>query len=138
MEWPYVDARSRHAEPQREQVAASCHLVGRLCRCEPCGTEALSGRLPIVVRLAREGCCEDFSADDVNAHVGARRARTASVHHPTFDADAASILFSLPGYRVVSATPAIGDQPRQVLIETIEAEGASRPVGSSPRGCRLG
>ena len=43
------------------------------------------------------------------------------MHHPTFDADAASILFNLPDYRVVSATPATSDQPRRVLIETIEA-----------------
>jgi transposase len=51
------------------------------------------------------------------------------VHHPTFDADAASILFNLPDYRVVSATPASGDQPRQVLIETIAAEGACPSCG---------
>lgn len=48
---------------------------------------------------------------------------------PTFDADPASILFNLPGYRVVSASPAAGDQPRQVLIETIEAEGACPTCG---------
>ena len=51
------------------------------------------------------------------------------MHHPTFDADAASILFNLPDYRVVSATPASGDQPRQVLIETIAAEGACPSCG---------
>lgn len=45
------------------------------------------------------------------------------MHHPTFDADAASILFNLPDYRVVSATPATGDQPRRVVIETIAASG---------------
>ena len=49
--------------------------------------------------------------------------------HPTFDADAASILFNLPGYRVVSAAPASGDQPRRVIIETIEAEGACPACG---------
>ena len=51
------------------------------------------------------------------------------MHHPTFDADAASILFNLPGYRVVSAAPASGDQPRRVLIETIQAEGACPACG---------
>ena len=51
------------------------------------------------------------------------------MHNPTFDADAASILFNLPDYRVVSATPASGDQPRQVLIETVTAEGACPSCG---------
>lgn len=51
------------------------------------------------------------------------------MHHPTFDADAASILFNLPDYRVVSATPATGDQPRRVVIETIAAEGACPSCG---------
>jgi len=47
------------------------------------------------------------------------------VHKPTFDVDAASILFNLSGYRVVSATPGVGvEQPRQVLIETTTSEGA--------------
>ena len=46
------------------------------------------------------------------------------MHQPTFDVDAASILFNLPGYRVVSASAAVGDQPRQVLIETVASEGA--------------
>ncbi len=49
--------------------------------------------------------------------------------HPTFDADAASILFNLPGYRVVSASPALGEEPRKVLVETIEAEGACPTCG---------
>jgi transposase len=51
------------------------------------------------------------------------------VHQPTFDADPASILFNLPGCRVISASPAIGDQLRQVLIETIAAEGACPSCG---------
>jgi transposase len=51
------------------------------------------------------------------------------VHQPTFDVDAASILFNLPGYRVVSAGPAVGDQPRQVLIETVATEGACPSCG---------
>jgi transposase len=51
------------------------------------------------------------------------------VHQPTFDADTASILFNLPGYRVISATPATGEQPRQVLVETIDAEGACPSCG---------
>ncbi|MFK5648024.1 hypothetical protein ACI3ET_16120 [Ornithinimicrobium sp. LYQ121] len=51
------------------------------------------------------------------------------MHQPTFDVDPASILFNLPGYRVVSASPAVGERPRQVLIETIEAEGACPSCG---------
>lgn len=52
------------------------------------------------------------------------------MHQPTFDVDAASILFNLSGYRVVSASPAVGDeQPRQVLIETVVAEGACPSCG---------
>ncbi|WP_194092420.1 hypothetical protein [Ornithinimicrobium flavum] len=46
------------------------------------------------------------------------------MHQRTFDVDAASMLLNLPGYRVVSASPAAGDQPRQVLIETVATEGA--------------
>ena len=48
---------------------------------------------------------------------------------PTFDADTASILFNLPGYRVISATPVVDHQPRQVLVETIDAEGACPSCG---------
>lgn len=51
------------------------------------------------------------------------------MHQPTFDADAASILFNLPGYRVVSASPALGDQLRQVLVEAVDAEGACPTCG---------
>lgn len=51
------------------------------------------------------------------------------MHQPTFDVDAASILFNLPGYRVVWATSAVGEQPRQVLIETVESEGACPTCG---------
>ena len=51
------------------------------------------------------------------------------MHQPTFDADAASILFNLPGYRVVSASPAAGEEPRKVVVETIEAEGACPTCG---------
>lgn len=49
--------------------------------------------------------------------------------HPTFDVDPASILFNLPGYRVVSVRPADGDEPRQVLVETVESEGACPACG---------
>lgn len=51
------------------------------------------------------------------------------MYKPTFGVDAASILFNLPGYRVISARPATDDAPRQVLIETIEAEGACPSCG---------
>ena len=52
------------------------------------------------------------------------------MHKPTFDVDAASILFNLSGYRVVSATPGVGvEQPRQVLIETTTSEGACPSCG---------
>ncbi|AXH94828.1 ISL3 family transposase [Ornithinimicrobium avium] len=51
------------------------------------------------------------------------------MHKPTFDVDAASILFNLPGYRVVSASPAVGDRPRQVIVETITCEGACPACG---------
>ncbi|WP_228255270.1 transposase family protein [Ornithinimicrobium avium] len=51
------------------------------------------------------------------------------MHKPTFDVDAASILFNLPGYQVVSASPAVGDQPRQVIVETIASEGACPSCG---------
>jgi transposase len=51
------------------------------------------------------------------------------VFHPTFDADTASILLNLPGYRVISATPAIGEQPRRVWVETVDAEGACPSCG---------
>ncbi|XVX18959.1 ISL3 family transposase [Actinomycetota bacterium] len=51
------------------------------------------------------------------------------MHQPTFDVDAASILFNLPGYRVVSAAPAVGEMPRQVLVESIDAEGACPSCG---------
>lgn len=51
------------------------------------------------------------------------------MYKPTFGVDAASILFNLPGYRVISASPATDDAPRQVLVETIEAEGACPSCG---------
>lgn len=51
------------------------------------------------------------------------------MHQPTFDVDAASILFNLSGYRVVSARAAVGDLPRQVLVETVAAEGACPSCG---------
>ena len=51
------------------------------------------------------------------------------MHQPTFDVDAAPILFNLPGYRVISAAPAAGEMPRQVLIESIDAEGACPSCG---------
>ena len=51
------------------------------------------------------------------------------MHQPTFGVEAASILFNLPGYRVVSASPAVGDKPRQVLVEAVEAEGACPTCG---------
>lgn len=51
------------------------------------------------------------------------------MHQPTFDVDAASILFNLSGYRVVSANPAIGDQPRRVLIEMVVSQGACPSCG---------
>lgn len=52
------------------------------------------------------------------------------MHKPTFDVDAASILFDLSGYRVVSATPGVGvEQSRQVLIETTTSEGACPSCG---------
>jgi transposase len=51
------------------------------------------------------------------------------VFHPTFDADPASTLFNLPGYRVISVTPASEDTPRQVLVETIDTEGACPACG---------
>lgn len=51
------------------------------------------------------------------------------MHQPTFDVDAASILFNLSGYRVLSASPAVGDRPRQVIIETTASEGACPSCG---------
>jgi transposase len=51
------------------------------------------------------------------------------VLHPTFDADAASILFNLPGYRVLSATEASEGLPRQVLVEATDPEGACPDCG---------
>lgn len=51
------------------------------------------------------------------------------MHQPTFGVDAASILFNLPGYRVITATPAVGEGPRQVIVETIEDEGACPSCG---------
>ncbi|ANS79341.1 Mobile element protein [Serinicoccus hydrothermalis] len=51
------------------------------------------------------------------------------MHQRTFDVDAASILFNLSGYRVVSAGAAVGDQPRRVLIETVAGEGACPSCG---------
>lgn len=52
------------------------------------------------------------------------------MHQRTFDVDAASILFNLSGYRVVSASPAVGgEQPRQVVIETLAYEGACPSCG---------
>lgn len=51
------------------------------------------------------------------------------MHQPTFDADPASILFNLPGYRVISVRPAADDALRQVTAETIEAEGACPACG---------
>ena len=46
---------------------------------------------------------------------------------PTHDADAASILFNLPGYRVLSAVR--GPDGREVLVETIADEGACPDCG---------
>ncbi len=47
------------------------------------------------------------------------------MYQRTFDVDAASILFDLSGYRVVSASGAVADErPRQVVIETTATEGA--------------
>ena len=52
------------------------------------------------------------------------------MHQPTFDVDAASILFNLSGYRVVTATPALGgERLRQVVIETTTGEGACPSCG---------
>ena len=51
------------------------------------------------------------------------------MHQPTFDADPASILFNLPGYRVICVTPAVGDMPRQVTVETIGTEDACPSCG---------
>lgn len=48
---------------------------------------------------------------------------------PTFDADPASLLFNLPDYRVVCVTAAVGDDPRQVVVETIDTEGACPACG---------
>lgn len=47
---------------------------------------------------------------------------------PTHDADAASILFNLPGYRVLSVHRE-ADGHRQVLVESEEAEGACPSCG---------
>jgi len=51
------------------------------------------------------------------------------VLHPTFDADAASILINLPGYRVLSATEATADRPRAVLVESTDQQGACPSCG---------
>jgi hypothetical protein len=51
------------------------------------------------------------------------------VFQPTFDADPASLLFNLPDYRVVCVTAAVGDDPRQVVVETIDTEGACPACG---------
>lgn len=44
--------------------------------------------------------------------------------------DVASVLFNLPGYRVVSVTPASGDEPlRTVLVESVESEAGCPSCG---------
>lgn len=46
---------------------------------------------------------------------------------PTHDADAASILFNLPGYRVLCVVR--GEGSREVLVETVADEGACPDCG---------
>lgn len=53
----------------------------------------------------------------------------ASMHHPTFGRRGGVDPVQLPGYRVASVSPAVGDRPRQMLIETVACEGACTSCG---------
>jgi transposase len=51
------------------------------------------------------------------------------VHQRTFGADPASILFNLPGYRVISVSPGLEGNLREVLVEAVDVEGACPACG---------